>query len=242
MQSTGVGFVANAPTRLLLPGSLCDERIFRPLIDAWERQSVYPAVRITDMHATSLGSDAWWTEQLEGCTDQIDLLGFSLGGVLAVNLMRRAPERIRRVALVAFNPMAGNETHVERTRAQQQIWLEQGPAAVADAVIEQASPNAGGSIRQTIRSMAIDTPTAAFIAQGNLNASRADALPILAKWDAPLLQISAAEDPWCGADKQIMIQQARPNTEWLSVPATGHFIPLECPSVLADTTGTFFER
>jgi pimeloyl-ACP methyl ester carboxylesterase len=234
--------VANGPTRLLLPGSLCDQRIFRPLIEAWERGSVCPNVRVTDMHATSLGNDAWWTEQLEGCTDQIDLLGFSLGGVLAVNLMRRSPERIRRIALVAFNPMAGNETHVERARAQQQIWLEQGPAAVADAVIEQASPNADDSIRQTIRSMAIDTPTAAFITQGNLNASRSSALPVLAKWATPLLQISAEEDPWCGADKQIMIQQARPNTEWLSVPATGHFIPLECPSVLADATGAFFER
>lgn len=159
-----------------------------------------------------------------------------------MNLMRRSPERIRRVALVAFNPMAGNETHIERARAQQQIWLERGPAAVADAVIEQASPNADDSIRQTIRSMAIDTPTTAFIAQGNLNASRSSALPILAKWTTPLLQISAEEDPWCGADKQIMIQQARPNTEWLSVPATGHFIPLECPSVLADATRAFFER
>jgi pimeloyl-ACP methyl ester carboxylesterase len=200
------------------------------------------SIRIANMHSADLASPSWWTEQLDGCTKQVDILGFSLGGVLALNLMRWSPERIRRVALVAFNPMAGNETHAERARAQQQIWLEQGPAAVADAVIEQASPNTGDSIRQTIRSMAIDTPTAAFIAQGNLNASRADALPILAKWDAPLLQISAEEDPWCGADKQIMIQQARPNTEWLSVPATGHFIPLECPSVLADTTGTFFER
>jgi len=194
------------------------------------------------MHSADLASPSWWTEQLDGCTEQVDILGFSLGGVLAVNLMRRAPERIRRVALVAFNPMAGNETHAERARAQQQIWLEQGPAAVADAVIEQASPNAGDSIRRTIRSMAIDTPTAAFIAQGNLNASRSDALPTLAKWDAPLLQISAEGDPWCGADKQIMIQHARPNTEWLSVPGTGHFIPLECPSVLADATGAFFER
>ena len=194
------------------------------------------------MHSADLASSFWWTEQLERCTDQIDLLGFSLGGVLAVNLMRRSPERIRRVALVAFNPMAGNETHIERARAQQQIWLERGPAAVADAVIEQASPNADDSIRQTIRSMAIDTQTTAFIAQGNLNASRSDALPILAKWTTPLLQISAEEDPWCGADKQIMIQQARPNTEWLSVPATGHFIPLECPSVLADATEAFFER
>jgi len=194
------------------------------------------------MHSADLASPSWWTEQLDGCTEQVDILGFSLGGVLAVNLMRRAPERIRRVALVAFNPMAGNETHAERACAQQQIWLEQGPAAVADAVIEQASPNAGDSIRRTIRSMAIDTPTAAFIAQGNLNASRSDALPTLAKWDAPLLQISAEGDPWCGADKQIMIQHARPNTEWLSVPGTGHFIPLECPSVLADATGAFFER
>jgi pimeloyl-ACP methyl ester carboxylesterase len=194
------------------------------------------------MHSADLASSLWWTEQLERCTDQIDLLGFSLGGVLAVNLMRRSPERIRRVALVAFNPMAGNETHIERARAQQQIWLERGPAAVADAVIEQASPNADDSIRQTIRSMAIDTPTAAFVTQGNLNASRADAIPVLAKWATPLLQISAEEDPWCGADKQIMIQQARPNTEWLSVPATGHFIPLECPSVLADATRAFFER
>jgi len=194
------------------------------------------------MHSADLASPSWWTEQLDGCTEQVDILGFSLGGVLAVNLMRRAPERIRRVALVAFNPMAGNETHAERARAQQQIWLEQGPAAVADAVIEQASPNAGDSIRRTIRSMAIDTPTAAFLAQGNLNASRSDALPTLAKWDAPLLQISAEGDPWCGADKQIMIQHARPNTEWLSVPGTGHFIPLECPSVLADATGAFFER
>lgn len=218
---------------LLLPGTLCDARLFAPLQAAWANLGMRITTRVADLHRLHESPAAWWATQLEGLPAHFDVLGFSLGGVLALQLLQSAPERVRRLVLVASNPMPGNAQQHERVRAQQAQWREQGPQALADAMLAQASPQAGASVRAVVRAMATDTPEAAFKAQGELNATRPDGLPALARWCGPLLLLSGRDDPWCGADKQDLMRTAHPEAIWHELPDCGHYLPLEQPQALA---------
>ncbi len=232
--------MADTPVCLLLPGTLCDARLFAPLQAAWAALGHAPVQRVADLHQLPMGLEAWWDAQLSGLTAPVDVLGFSLGGVLALQLLARAPQRVRRLVLVASNPMPGTPMHRERVQAQQAQWHAQGPQAVADAMLDQASPGATPEVRALVRAMAADTPVAAFDAQGELNATRPDGAPALARWRGPLLLVSGQRDPWCGDDKQALLRQARPDALWHALPDAGHYLPLERAQALAQVSAEFF--
>ena len=241
MQTTEIDCVAEHPTCLLLPGSLCDARLFAPLQEAWAQLHYKPVQKVANLHRLSLGLESWWEKLLEDMPGPLDVMGFSLGGVLAMQLLARAPERVRRLVLVASNPQAGSAQHREKVQAQQALWASKGATAVAEIMLAQGSPNADATVRTQVLAMAADTPESAFHAQGELNASRPDGSPVLTRWGGPLLLVSGKNDPLCGDDKQTLMRNARPNAQWLALPDTGHYVPLERPHELALASAQFFQ-
>lgn len=222
-----------------LPGTLCDARLFAPMQKAWSALSFRPAMRIADLHGLRHARQAWWAAQLEGLPARFDVLGFSLGGLLAFELLAQAPERVRRLVLMASNPMAGTPAHAQRVALQRAHWRDRGAAAVAGQMVAEASPRAASAILPVVQQMAQATPGPAFVAQGDLNASRPDGIPVLTHWPGELLLISGQDDPWCGADKQALMRQARADAQWIELPDCGHYLPLEQPHRLAELTCEF---
>lgn len=240
--------MAEPALRLLLPGTLCDGRLFAPLRAAWA-ESGGPAGKgigceVADLHALGHDPRAWWARLLERLPASFDVIGFSLGGVLALMLLDIAPHRVRRLVLVASNSQPGGARHQQQVDEQREAWRTLGPRALADRMVRQATPQQrlGESLRTCVQDMAEATPEAAFHAQGQLNAQRPDGLPALARWTGPLLLASGAADPWCGADKQERIRSARPDAAWHELPGAGHYLPLECPGELAHLTDSFLCR
>ncbi len=224
--------------RVLVPGSLCDARLFDGLRAHWPSDT---PVAVADLH-TLQDPERWWPAQLTDLPAQVDVVGFSLGAVLALRLLVLAPQRVRRLALVGCNPAAGSALHRERVAAQRETWLREGPRAVAQAMTREASPSAAADApwRETVQQMAFDTPLHAFEAQGELNASRPDGRAALSAWWGPLLLASGEHDPWCGDDKQALLREVRPDAQWLRLPGAGHYLPLERPRELADALDRFF--
>jgi pimeloyl-ACP methyl ester carboxylesterase len=236
--------VPETPLRLMLPGTLCDRRLFEPMLQAWSSMGVCEGHRVVSLHNLAPETGAWWRKELARLPERFDVLSFSLGAVLALQLLRMEPDRIRRLVLVCGNALAGTEIHRQRVAAQLALWKSQGPAAVATQMLEQASPRAcaDSRIRQCLVDMAGDTPLSAFTAQGEVNATRPEGLSCLARWCGPLLLVSGAQDPWCGADKQELMLSARPDAQWHEIPQCGHYLPLEWPRGLAELTHTFFSE
>ena len=198
--------------------------------------------QVAQLHDLDPDVQTWWALQLARLPAQFDVLGFSLGAVLALQLLGMAPQRVRRLVLVAGNPSAGTASHFERVSAQRALWQSLGPASVATQMLEEASPTTCNdpTLRKCVVDMACDTPTSAFIAQGEVNVTRPDGLPFLAHWHGPLLLVSGSEDPWCGADKQALVRSVRPDAQWCELPHCGHYVPLEQPLALAKVTCSFF--
>lgn len=231
--------------RLLLPGTLCDERLFAPMCSAWDKlprdAGQPPAFTTADLHTLGHDPSAWWRLQLAVLPETFDVVGFSLGGVLAMSLLHVAPSRVRRMALIATNTVAGTAQHRQTVQAHRQVWHTTGPTALADQMMQETTPTKPlkRDLYGCVQAMAEATPHSAFYAQGEVNANRSDGLPALRNWRGPLLLLSGAADPWCGPDKQQRLCEARPDAQ-VHVLEAGHYLPLELPDEVARLTNTFF--
>ncbi|WP_300042385.1 alpha/beta fold hydrolase [Ramlibacter sp.] len=230
------------PLQLLIPGTLCDPRLFAPMLEQWPTGGA-PAegARVLDLSELD-EAEAWWQRQLPGLPDPLDLVGFSLGGVLALALLRLAPQRVRRLSLVAASALGGTPAHESRVAAQIAQWRAQGPAAVARQMTEQAVPAQGRTpaLTQCLEAMAEATSESAFLAQARLNATRPDGLKTLVRWGGPLLLLCGEQDPWCGPATQAQTLAHRPDAHCITLPGAGHYLPLERPAAVAAALAPFF--
>lgn len=229
-----------AALRVLVPGTLCDAQLFEGLCAHWPAGV---ATQVLSVHALQ-PLVTWWPTQMQDWPAQVDLLGFSLGAILALGLLALAPERVRRLVLVAGNPTTCSAEQAQRVASQHALWQRSGPRAVAREMATQASPSGALSAAAltTLEAMATRTTWAGFQAQGRLNLERADGARALAAWRGPVLLASGAQDPWCGDDKQGLMRQARPDARWLRLEGAGHYLPLERPRELAEATQDFFSN
>lgn len=229
--------MADAPLRVLLPGSLCDERLFERLCAHWPSDT---RVEVPDLHRLQPLAE-WLPAQAARWSAQVDVIGFSLGAIVALGLLALQPQRVRRLVLVACNPSEGTPLHAQRVAQQRALWQAQGPGALAREMATQASPPGAldAAALGTLEAMATATPPAAFEAQGHLNVTRPDGRAALATWSGPLMLASGAADPWCGDDKQALLRGVRPDARWLRLPGAGHYLPLERPRELAEAIQDF---
>jgi pimeloyl-ACP methyl ester carboxylesterase len=231
---------------VLVPGTLCDARVFEGVRARWHATAPDRVTIDLSLHDLTEDIGTWWAQQLSRLPGRFDLMGFSLGGVLALQLLALggpAAQRVRRLVLVASNALPGTPEHRQRVQAQADLWQSAGPMAVADQMLAGASraPHVPGQVpwHEQVRAMAASTPTAAFLAQGELNATRPDGRPGLAAWSGPVCLISGALDAWCGADKQAIMLAARPDSLWHELPDCGHYVPLEQAQAMADLAHPF---
>ena len=88
-------------TRLvLIPGVLCDRRLWAHQIDALQRDAEISVADIT--RQTSLAAMA--ADVLDDAPARFCLAGFSLGSQVAMQIMQTAPERVERLALLSATP------------------------------------------------------------------------------------------------------------------------------------------
>lgn len=97
---------------VLLPGLLCDEALWRPQIDAL---ADIAAFQIADLTLNdSMGAMA--RRVLTAAPPRFALAGLSMGGYVAQEIMRRAPERVLRLALLDTSARADTPEQTARRR------------------------------------------------------------------------------------------------------------------------------
>ena len=100
---------------VFLPGMMCDARLFAPQVTALSREmavTVAPITmgeRVEEMASALLGV----------LPAKFALAGLSMGGIVAMEILRRAPTRVSRLCLIATNPMG--ETPVRAAEREPQI-------------------------------------------------------------------------------------------------------------------------
>jgi pimeloyl-ACP methyl ester carboxylesterase len=82
---------------VLIPGLMCDAAVWQPVLDAWP--AVSQDAKMADHgHASSLPQMA--QQILDSFAGPLALVGHSMGGRVALEVLRLAPERVRKIALL----------------------------------------------------------------------------------------------------------------------------------------------
>lgn len=219
------------PCLVMIPGTLCDGRIF-----AHQRRALRGIADVRMVGYDELGRVHDWAEALLARLPQrFSIVGFSLGGLWALELLRKAPDRIERLAMVASNAHGASAAGRRKSAWLWKMWRAWGPAAVARHVKpgyfhhEQKRQRHAGLVHD----MALRTDRKSAFAEFAWAASRADGRQALAGFAGPVLLVSGAKDRLCTPAMQRVMAQVQPRAQWLELPHVGHFVPLEAPARLS---------
>jgi pimeloyl-ACP methyl ester carboxylesterase len=220
------------PTLLLLPGTLCDGRIFNGL--KWRLKEV-ANVQVADLQ-TYCNTDALCAKLLGQLPERFSMAGFSLGGLLALEMLRRAPARVERIALIASNARVGSKAGRRKSKTLKNFWLSAGPGKVSSLVLPNYFHHEISRQRYAnlVRDMAMGTPRRAAFAQFDWAAQRPDGHAVLTAFTGPVLVVSGAKDQLCPRPWQRALLEAQPQAHWIELPRVGHFVPLEAAASLGN--------
>lgn len=216
---------------VLIPGLLCTAEVFAPQISAlWPYGPVTVA---STLEGDSIAAMA--AAILASAPPRFALAGFSMGGYLAHEILRRAPERVTRLALLSTSARADQPIQVE----MRQALLEAATHGDYDTVLANATLNtAHVSLRRdpvfaaTKRRMAADIGRAAFARQTAAVIGRPDSRRELPSIAVPSLVLVGDSDPVTPPEFAREMAEAIPGAKFVIVPECGHTSPLERPEAV----------
>jgi pimeloyl-ACP methyl ester carboxylesterase len=213
---------------LLLPGLTATVRLYAPQLPAlWQFGPVMVADHRRD---DSIGAIA--RRILDHAPPRFSLLGLSMGGYIAFELLRRAPERIARLALLDTTARA--DAAEQSARRTELIKLAR--AGHFDKLADLAYPalvhpdrQGDQALRETVLSMAEETGAEAFIRQQTAIMHRPDSRADLAAIACPTLVLVGDADQLTPPEHAQEIAAGIRGARLTVVPASGHLSTLEQP-------------
>src|SRR5210317_2061157 len=127
---------------VLLPGMMCDARLFGPQIADMSGDTAVMVAPVTQGERV----EEIASSLLDQLPHRFALAGLSMGGIVAMEILRRAPDRVSRLALLDTNPLA-ETPQVAAAREPQIVAAKAG--RMLDVIRDEMKPNylAPGSAR-----------------------------------------------------------------------------------------------
>lgn len=225
----------------MIPGTLCDGRIF-------ERQKRalrgVADVRLIDYRRLK-PAGAWLKQLLKTLPEKFSVAGFSLGGIWALELLRLAPDRVERLAMLASNAQAASPKGRRNSRRMKRLLAHprSGPRAVLRRAMPAYFHHAAVGRRHAglMHDMACRTPRKAALAQFALAGHRPEGLSVLAAFAGPMLIVSGAKDRLCPPAWQQAMARTKPAARWAQLPRVGHFVSLEAPAKVNESLARWLQ-
>lgn len=218
------------PVLVMIPGTLCDARVF-----ACQKRALRGVANVKVISYSRLvDREQWVHELLRTLPTKFSVAGFSLGGLWALELLRRAPERIERVAMIASNAQGASAAGRRNSARLRRVWRHRGVKGVVGRVMPRYFYHKQQRCRheELVRDMAVSTRRSTAFAQFAYAAQRPDGHPVLSDFEGPLLVVSGAKDRLCPPSWQRSMVAAHPCAHWVELPRIGHFVPLEAATDL----------
>jgi len=223
--------MADALPTLLIPGLIATARLFTDQLPALWRLG--PVLVADHRQADSMAGLA--ADIMRNAPPRFRLLGLSMGGYVALEIMRQVPDRIAALALLDTSARPDAPEQSQGRRDQVTLAREQGMSAVADLQFPRlVSPAAQGdeSLRQLIRDMAEDTGPDAFARQQQAIITRPDSRPSLSAIACPTLMIVGDQDQITPPPMAEEIVAAVPGAKLVVIPDSGHLSTLDQPTAV----------
>jgi pimeloyl-ACP methyl ester carboxylesterase len=217
---------------VLLPGMNCSATL-------WSRLDLtgWPTPIMPELTEPTL--DGQVDRLLDELPPRFALAGLSLGGILAMALIRTAPERVSSLRLLSTNPYAP-------TASQQQSWRASRDALQAGRSARElqrdwlpvllSEPARGQSdLVEVTLAMADEVGETNLDGQLALQATRIDERPALRHVRCPTMIISARQDALCSVARHTELHELIPDSSLTVIEDCGHLSPLEKPEAVTTT-------
>lgn len=216
---------------VLLPGMMCDGRLFGPQIKAFGGARAIHLAPISG-HDTV---EALAAEVLACAPPTFALAGLSMGGIVAMEVIRRAPQRVTRVALMDTNALSETPRYAA-LREPQIVRVMAG--SLVDVMREEMKPDylAPGPNRQAVldlvMTMALDMGEGVFLRQSRALQRRPDQQGVLRKMRIPTLILCGEYDALCPVARHQFMADLIFGAKLNVVANAGHLPTLEQPDAV----------
>jgi pimeloyl-ACP methyl ester carboxylesterase len=213
---------------LLIPGLAASPRLFAAQIpELWR----FGPVTIAD-HTRDDSFAGMARRILAAAPPRFALAGLSMGGYAAFEIMRQAPQRVAKLALLDTTARPDAPEQSEARREQ----IERARAGRYSEIPDQLFPRlvhrdrvVDESLRQIVRDMADEVGADGFIRQQTANMNRPDSRPSASSIRCPTLVLVGDDDQLTPPDRASEIAGLIPGARLVTVPASGHLSTLERP-------------
>jgi pimeloyl-ACP methyl ester carboxylesterase len=212
---------------------MCDARVFAPQLAAL---SARHAVQVAPMtrHDTI---EAMAEEVLENAPDRFALVGFSMGGIVAMEVLRQRADRVLKLALLDTTPIP-ETPEIAATREPQIVAARAG--RLEEVIREEHLPNcfaSGASSyahKSTVLDMARDLGPAVFVRQSRALQRRKDQQATLRDARLPTLLLCGRHDKLCSVKRHQSMAGLVAGAALEVIDDAAHFPTLEQPEATTE--------
>jgi len=171
------------------------------------------------------------------------VVGMSMGGYVAFELVRRAPDRVRALVLVSTRAQADGPEGVRSRRETAARVRRSGSAVVSEAMAGSLfAPAAAPALRERWRARMSAVDPAGVIAALDGMAVRVDSFGTLAPLAVPVLILAGAEDAITPPEDAKRMQRAAAGSVLEVIADAGHMVAVEQPERVLAVLRPFLER
>jgi pimeloyl-ACP methyl ester carboxylesterase len=216
---------------MLVPGLLCDAALYAPQVAALADVAAATVVDVTG--ADSMAGMA--REVLAAGPDRFVLLGLSMGGYVAFEVLRRAPERVLAVALLDTSARPDTAEQTARRRRLMGVAAAGGIAAVLDELWQEVvagERRADVDLRAVVDGMGHRLGPSVFDREQRAIIGRSDSRADLAGIRCPTLVLCGRQDALTPPELSEEIAAGVPGGRLVLVGGCGHLSTLEQPAAV----------
>jgi pimeloyl-ACP methyl ester carboxylesterase len=208
---------------------MCDARLFGPQIAAFGDRALHLASMVGASTVPALAAQI-----LADAPPHFALAGLSMGGIVAMEIMAQAPDRVTRLALLDTNPRA-ELPEVQARRAPQIAKVQMG--GLEAVMRDEMKPNylTDGPNRAAILDLCMDMALGlgpeAFVTQSLALRERPDQQLTLSRVTVPTLILCGRQDMLCPLERHELMHKIIPHSALHIVEHAGHLPTLEQPDV-----------
>jgi pimeloyl-ACP methyl ester carboxylesterase len=207
---------------------MCDPRVYAP-----QREAFASSHHVLPINFLGLGSLTAMAEKvLAMAPPKFRLAGHSMGGRVAMEVFRLAPERIERLALLDTGVHPKVEAEIAGRMALLKLGYEKGMRAVADAWLPpmvKAERRQDAAFLAPLIEMIVNVSPQVFEAQQMALINRLDAFPLLRQVKCPTLVATGRFDEWSPVSAHEEIAREIAHSRLVVFEHAGHMSTLETP-------------
>ncbi len=216
---------------VFIPGMMCDARQFGPQLQVLSRDR---SVQIAGIGGADNIRDLA-TQVLEHAPERFALAGHSLGGAVAMEVVRRAPDRVSRLALISTDPL----TEPPNVAAERDLAVARAKAGRLADVIRETIPDENyapgtrqDAIIELVQAMALNMGIQVYLQQSKAMQRRPDQQGTLRRIAVPTLVLCGIYDRITPPRRHELMAELIPNAGLVSLDGAGHMPTLEQPQAV----------